>query len=69
MRFPPWRCCRSRPRRVVDSKVANDDTIMSAFYRADGLHRVRKKFQGKSMLTAEEVEDVVAYLMTLKDEK
>lgn len=55
--------------RVVDSKVVNDDTIMPAFYRSDRLHRVLKKFQGKTMLSAEEVEDVVAYLMTLKDEE
>ncbi len=52
--------------RVVNSKVVNADTIMPAFYRNDGLHRVLKKFKGKTVLSAEEVEDVVAYLMTLK---
>ncbi len=52
--------------RVVDSKKLNPDTIMPAFYRNSGFHRVMKKFQGKSMLSAEQVEDVVAYLMTLK---
>ncbi len=39
---------------------------MPAFYRNDGLERVLKKFQGKTMLSAQQVEDVVAYLMTLK---
>jgi sulfur-oxidizing protein SoxX len=52
--------------RVVDSKVLNPDTIMPAFYRNDGFERVLKKFQGKTMLNAQQVEDIVAYLMTLK---
>jgi sulfur-oxidizing protein SoxX len=54
--------------RVVDPKVLNEDTIMPAFYKNTGLHRVMKDFQGKTMLSAQEVEDVVAYLMTLKEE-
>jgi sulfur-oxidizing protein SoxX len=53
--------------RIVNPKYANPGTIMPAFYRNDGLHRVAKKWQGKTMLTAEEVEDVVAYMMTLKE--
>lgn len=53
--------------RIVNPKYVNPHTIMPAFYRTEGLHRVAKKFQGKPMLTAEEVEDVVAYLMTLKE--
>lgn len=52
--------------RIVNPKYANPGTIMPAFYRTEGLHMVAKKFQGKPMLTAEEVEDIVAYLMTLK---
>ena len=52
--------------RIVDSKVLNPDTIMPAFYRNDGFERVLKKFQGKTMLSAQQVEDIVAYLMTLK---
>ena len=52
--------------QVVNPKYNNPNTIMPAFYRTEGLHMVWKKFQGKPMLTAEEVEDVVAYLMTLK---
>ena len=54
--------------RVVDSKAINPETIMPAFYRADGLHRVMKKFQGKTVLSAQQVEDIIAYIMTLKDE-
>ncbi len=52
--------------RIVNPKYSNPDTIMPAFYRTEGLHMVQKKWQGKPMLTAEEVEDIVAYLMTLK---
>jgi len=52
--------------RVVDAKAFNEDTIMPAFYKADGLHRSLKKFKGKPVLSAAEVEDIVAYLLTLK---
>ncbi len=52
--------------RIVNSKVLNPDTIMPAFYRNDGFERVMKKFQGKTMLNAQQVEDIVAYVMTLK---
>lgn len=52
--------------RLVDPKAINPDTIMPSFYKADGFHRVMKNFQGKTVLTAQQVEDVIAYLMTLK---
>lgn len=52
--------------RLVDATVLNEDTIMPAFYRSAGLHRVLKKFKGKTVLSAQEIEDIVAYLMTLK---
>jgi len=52
--------------RIVNSKIVNPDTIMPAFYKKDGLTRVLKKFKGKTMLSAAEVEDVVAYVKTLK---
>jgi len=52
--------------RIVDPKLANKDTIMPAFHKYKGLFRVLEKFRGKTILSAQEVEDVVAYLMTLK---
>ena len=52
--------------QVVDAKQVNPDTIMPAFYRKDGFHRVLKKFDGKSVLTAQQVEDILAYLQTFK---
>jgi L-cysteine S-thiosulfotransferase len=53
--------------RIVDASRLNPDTIMPPYYRVDGLTRVSRGFRGKPILTAEQIEDVVAYLMTLKD--
>jgi sulfur-oxidizing protein SoxX len=52
--------------RIVDPRKFNPDTIMPAYYREDGLTRVAPAFRGKTVLTAEQIEDVVAFLMTLK---
>jgi len=53
--------------RIVDSRIFNPDTIMPSYYRLDGLERVAPAFRGKTVLTAEQIEDVVAFLMTLRD--
>ena len=53
--------------RIVNPKVVNEETIMPAFYRTDGFHRVLKNFKGKTVISAQEVEDVLAYIMTFKD--
>ena len=52
---------------VVNAKEVFDGTVMPAFYRTEGLRRVRPQFEGKPILTAEQVEDVVAFLKTLKE--
>ena len=52
--------------RVGDAARLNPDTIMPPYYRLDGLTRVARNFQGKTILSAEQIEDVVAYLATLK---
>ena len=52
--------------RIVNSSRANPATIMPPYFQADGLTRVAPAFKGKTLLTAEQIEDVVAYLMTLK---
>lgn len=53
---------------VVNSKVPfGDGTIMPSFYRSKNGARTMEKFQGKTILSAEQVEDVVAYLLTLKE--
>jgi len=52
--------------RIVDAARVNRETIMPPYYRVDGLARVAAGFRGKPILTAEQIEDVVAYLVTLK---
>lgn len=54
--------------RIVDSGRLNPATIMPPYYRLDGLHRVAPNFRGKPILTAEQIEDVVAYLETLREQ-
>jgi sulfur-oxidizing protein SoxX len=54
--------------RLVDPKAFNPETIMPAYYKVEGLHRVLERYRGKPMLTAQQVEDVVAYLLTLRSE-
>ena len=53
--------------RIVDAARLNPQTIMPPYYRVEGLDRVAAGYRGKPILTAEQIEDVVAYLMTLKD--
>lgn len=52
--------------RVVDSMRLNPDTIMPSYYRMDGLNQVGKAWRGRPVLTAQQVEDTVAYLLTLR---
>jgi sulfur-oxidizing protein SoxX len=54
--------------RIVDSSLAVPGTVMPAYYRLDGLDRVAPAFRGKTVLTAEQIEDVVAFLKTLRDD-
>ena len=53
--------------RIVDASRLNSATIMPPYYRTDGLDRVAPNFRGKPVLTAEQIEDVVAYLTTLRE--
>ena len=53
--------------RIVDSSRLNPASIMPAYHRTEGLVRVAPAWRGKPVLTAEQVEDVVAFLMTLKE--
>ena len=52
--------------RLVDPAKVNPASIMPAYYRTEGLTRVAPAFRGKTLLSAEQIEDVVAYLMTLR---
>ncbi len=53
--------------RIVDASRFNPDTIMPPYYRTEGLTRVAPAFAGKPVLSAEQIEDVVAFLATLRD--
>jgi sulfur-oxidizing protein SoxX len=52
--------------QIVDSMRLNPQTIMPSYYRVDGLNQVAATLRGKPVLTAQQVEDVVAYLLTLR---
>ena len=52
--------------RIVNPKAVNPNTIMPAFYKSDGFHRLQKKWKGKTIIGAQDVEDIVAYMLTLK---
>jgi sulfur-oxidizing protein SoxX len=52
--------------RLVDPAKLNPDTIMPSYYAVAGLTRVGRAWQGKPVLTAQQVEDVVAFLATLR---
>ena len=53
--------------RLVDPKTINPETIMPSYYKKTGFHRVQKKWKGKTVISAKDVEDILAYLITLKD--
>ena len=55
--------------RVVDQSRIDPDTPMPAYYRIEGLRDVAKAYRGKPILDAQQVEDVVAYLLTLREAK
>jgi len=53
--------------RMVDSARVNPETIMPAYFRSEGLTQVGPNWRDKTIFTAQQVEDVVAFLKTLKD--
>lgn len=52
--------------RLVDPSKTNTNTIMPAYFRIDHLQRVAPPFVGKTVLSTQEIEDVIAYLLTIK---
>lgn len=53
--------------RLVDASWINPQSIMPAYYRSDGLTRVAPAWQGRTLLNAQQIEDVLAFLQTLKN--
>ena len=52
--------------RIVDARRLNPETIMPPYFRTDGLVRVAGFFVGQTLLNAQQIEDVIAYLQSLK---
>jgi len=52
--------------RIVDESRIRPTTVMPAYYRVDGFTRVMPAYRGRPILTAEQVEDAVAFLVTLR---
>ena len=53
--------------RIVDASHFNPNTIMPAYYKTEHLKRVAPKFISQTILNGQEIEDVIAFLMTLKN--
>ena len=53
--------------RLIDAREQNPDTIMPPYYVTDGLNRVGHAWQGRPALNAQQIEDVVAFLTTLRE--
>jgi sulfur-oxidizing protein SoxX len=55
--------------RLMDNKRVNPESIMPAYHRIEGLNRVGAIWRDRPILSAAEIEDVLAFLMGLKAEK
>ena len=53
--------------RIVDARRLNPESLMPAYGRSEGFNRVGRAWQGKSVLDEQQIEDVVAFLRTLKE--
>jgi L-cysteine S-thiosulfotransferase len=53
--------------RLIDASRLNPATIMPSYYRVEGLVRVGPAWRGKPILSADQIEDMVAYLATLRE--
>ena len=53
--------------RIVNAAHFNPQTIMPAYYETKHLNRVAPKFVGQTILSGQEIEDVIAFLLTLNN--
>ena len=54
--------------RLVDPKMLNPDSVMPSYYKVEGLRGVAPEYIGRPIYSAQDIEDVVAFLTTLVDE-
>ena len=52
--------------RLVNAKLITPDTMMPAYYRTEGLTRVQPQFAGRTIYSAQDIEDAIAFLLTIK---
>lgn len=52
--------------RIVDSRRLNPDSLMPSYYRTDGLLEVGAAWRGQPIMSAQQIEDLIAYLVTLR---
>lgn len=52
--------------RLVDMSVLNPDTVMPPYHRTHDLHQVAEAYRGKPVLAAQDIEDLIAYLLSLE---
>jgi sulfur-oxidizing protein SoxX len=53
--------------RMIDSTRLNPDSVMPSYFKTEGRTRVAPAFRGQPILDAQQIEDVVAFLATLRD--
>jgi sulfur-oxidizing protein SoxX len=50
--------------RIADPRLLNPQTIMPAYFSTKGLNNVAKAYKGKTILTEQGLEDIMAYLLS-----
>ena len=53
--------------RLINPRVLNPESLMPAFHDTGHQHQVARAYAGKPILSASQIEDVVAYLLTLRE--
>ena len=53
--------------RIVNAAHFNPQTIMPSYYQTSNLNRVASKFAAQTILSGQEIEDVIAFLVTLNN--
>lgn len=52
--------------RIADAQLIWPETLMPSYYRVSGLNQVAPEYMGEPALSARQIEDLVAYLSSLK---